>query len=273
MDWLKWLISAAVIAIAAWAALKGMFFGKRSGEEKDMYVIIGLGNPGREYAATKHNVGFMVIDKLAEKYNIDVSKFKHKALTGDGIINGKKVMLVKPQTYMNLSGESVREIMSFYKVPEENMIVIYDDTSLEIGMIRLREKGSAGGHNGIKSIISHMGTDVFNRVKVGIGEKPAGWDLADYVLAKFSKDDEPGIEAGTDKAAQAVEIFISLGVKEAMNRFNAKQKIKKKDSNKDNDKDTNKDNGKDSDRENIRENNRENNKDNNKDISGGDAAE
>ena len=159
--------------------------------------------------------------------------------------------------------------MSFYKVPEENMIVIYDDTSLEIGMIRLREKGSAGGHNGIKSIISHMGTDVFNRVKVGIGEKPAGWDLADYVLAKFSKDDEPGIEAGTDKAAQAVEIFISLGVKEAMNRFNAKQKIKKKDSNKD----TDKDNGKDSDRENIRENNRENNKDNNKDISGGDAAE
>ena len=140
-------------------------------------------------------------------------------------------------------------------------------------MIRLREKGSAGGHNGIKSIISNMGTDVFNRVKVGIGEKPAGWDLADYVLAKFSKDDEPGIEAGTDKAAQAVEIFISLGVKEAMNRFNAKQKIKKKDSNKDTDKDNNKDNGKDSDRENIRENNRENNKDNNKDISGGDAAE
>ena len=129
---------------------------------------------------------------------------------------------------MNLSGESVKEIMSFYKVPTENMIVIYDDTSLEAGLIRLREKGSAGGHNGIKNIISHMGTDCFNRIKVGIGEKPNGWDLADYVLAKFSKDDEPLINSGIDKASQAAGIFISLGMQDAMNKFNAKQKIKKK---------------------------------------------
>ena len=173
-------------------------------------------------------MGFRVIDKLADQYNIDVSKFKHKALIGEGMISGKKVMLVKPQTYMNLSGESVREIMSFYKVPVENMLVIYDDTSLELGMIRIREKGSAGGHNGIKSIINHMGSDVFSRVKVGIGEKPNGWDLADYVLAKFNKDDEPLILSGVDKASQAAGIFISLGVKDAMNKFNAKQKIKVK---------------------------------------------
>ena len=175
----------------------------------------------------QHNVGFRVIDKLADKYNIDVTKFKHKALVGDGMINGKKVMLIKPQTYMNLSGESVKEVMSFYKVDVENMIVIYDDTSLGLSMIRLREKGSAGGHNGIKSIINHMGGDTFNRVKVGIGEKPNGWDLADYVLAKFNKDDEPLILSGIDKAAEACEIFISRGMKDAMNKFNAKQKVKK----------------------------------------------
>ncbi|MCD8036329.1 MAG: aminoacyl-tRNA hydrolase [Clostridiales bacterium] len=193
-----------------------------------MYVIVGLGNPGKEYADTKHNVGFRVIDKLADVYNIDVSKFKHKALVGDGMISGKKVMLVKPQTFMNLSGESVKEVMSFYKVPLENLIVIFDDTSLELGMIRIREKGSAGGHNGIKSIISHLGTDSFNRIKVGIGEKPNGWDLADYVLAKFPKDDEPLILSGIDKASQAAGIFISLGIKNTMNKFNAKQKVKVK---------------------------------------------
>lgn len=228
MDLLKIIISAAVIIFLAAIALKSIFAGVFNRREKDMYVIIGLGNPGREYADTKHNVGFRVIDKLADQYNIDVSKFKHKALIGEGMISGKKVMLVKPQTYMNLSGESVREIMSFYKVPVENMLVIYDDTSLELGMIRIREKGSAGGHNGIKSIINHMGSDVFSRVKVGIGEKPNGWDLADYVLAKFGKDDEPLILSGIDKASQAAGIFISLGVKDAMNKFNAKQKIKVK---------------------------------------------
>ena len=228
MDLLKTVISAVVILFVVIAAYKSLFAGMFNRGDKNMYVIVGLGNPGKEYADTKHNVGFRVIDKLAGQYNIDVSKFKHKALIGDGMISGQKVLLVKPQTYMNLSGESVKEVMSFYKVPIENMIVVYDDTSLEIGMIRLREKGSAGGHNGIKNIISHMGTDTFNRVKVGIGEKPNGWDLADYVLAKFSKDDEAGIERGIDNASQAVGIFISLGMKDAMNKFNAKQKIKVK---------------------------------------------
>lgn len=227
MNLLKIIISVTVLSIMAVAAYKSAFAGLFNRRDKDMYVIVGLGNPGREYNDTKHNVGFRVIDKLADKYNINVEKFKHKALTGDGIINGKKVMLVKPQTYMNLSGESVKEIMSFYKVPLENLIVIYDDTSLELSMIRLREKGSAGGHNGIKSIINHMGGDTFNRVKVGIGAKPNGWDLADYVLAKFGKDDEPLILSGIDKAAESVEIFVSHGMKDAMNKFNAKQKAPK----------------------------------------------
>ncbi len=235
MQWIKIIISAAVLIFLAVAVYKSLFAGIFNRRGTDMYVIVGLGNPGREYADTKHNVGFMVIDKLAEQYNIDVSRFKHRAFIGDGVISGKKVMLVKPQTYMNLSGESVKEIMSFYKVPVENMIVVYDDTSLELGLIRLREKGSAGGHNGIKNIISHLGTDSFNRIKVRIGEKPNGWDLADYVLAKFSKDDEPLIKSGVDKAAQAAGIFISLGMKDAMNKFNSKQKIKTNSKNKEDD--------------------------------------
>ena len=144
MEWIKIIISATALIFIAVIVYKSVFAGIFHRREPNMYVIVGLGNPGREYADTKHNVGFMVIDKLADQYNIDVTKFKHKAFVGDGIISGKKVMLVKPQTYMNLSGESVKEIMSFYKVPTENMIVIYDDTSLETGLIRLREKGSAG---------------------------------------------------------------------------------------------------------------------------------
>lgn len=242
MNWLKIIISVVVLGIMAIVAYKSAFAGLFNRRDKDMYVIVGLGNPGREYNDTKHNVGFRVIDKLADKYNISVEKIKHKALIGDGVIAGKKVMLVKPQTYMNLSGESVKEIMSFYKVPLENLIVIYDDTSLELSMIRLREKGSAGGHNGIKSIINHMGGDTFNRVKVGIGAKPNGWDLADYVLAKFGKDDEPLILSGIDKAAESVGIFVGRGMKDAMNKFNAKQKPQKepkKEENKDNKDNTN----------------------------------
>ncbi|GFI61720.1 peptidyl-tRNA hydrolase [Clostridiales bacterium] len=226
MNWVKIALSIAVIVFILYTSYESILAGSWRG--KNMYVIIGLGNPGSEYADTKHNVGFRVIDRLGEKYNIDVNKCKHKALVGDGFIGGKRVMLVKPQTYMNLSGESVKDVMSFYKVPPENLLVIYDDTSLELGMIRLREKGSAGGHNGIKSIINHMGSDTFNRIKVGIGEKPNGWDLADYVLAKFSKDDEPLILSGIDKASQAAGIFISTGMKDTMNKFNAKQKIKVK---------------------------------------------
>lgn len=227
MEVLKIIISVIVLAFFAIVAYNSLLSGVFNRRGNDMYVIVGLGNPGKEYADTKHNVGFRVIDRLADKYNIDVSKFKYRAFTGDGMINGKKVFLVKPQTYMNLSGESIKEVMSFYKVPVENMTIIFDDTSLPLSMIRIKEKGSAGGHNGIKSIIAHMGTDEFARIKVGIGEKPNGWDLADYVLAKFSADDAPLIEAGIDKAAEAVEMMLSSGMKDAMNKFNKKVKEEK----------------------------------------------
>ncbi len=198
------------------------FFKQRG--DKNMIIIAGLGNPGKQYDKTKHNVGFWVIDKLAREYNIEVTKFKHKALIGEGNIAGKKVLLVKPQTYMNLSGESIREIIKFYKVPLEQFYVIYDDTSLPLSNVRIREKGSAGGHNGIKNIIAHLGTDIFLRIKVGIGEKPNGWDLADYVLAPFSKDEEPLILSGVDKAYHAVELLLTKGIKEAMNQTNQKNK-------------------------------------------------
>ncbi len=200
------------------------FFQQNRGD-KNMIVIAGLGNPGKEYDKTKHNVGFWVIDQLAKEYNIDVTKFKHKALIGDGVIAGKKVLLVKPQTYMNLSGESIREVLKFYKIPIEQFYVIYDDTSLPLSSVRIREKGSAGGHNGIKNIITHLNTDAFIRIKVGIGEKPNGWDLADYVLTKFSKDDEPLILSGVEKASHAIEILLTKGIVEAMNQTN--QKLKK----------------------------------------------
>ena len=152
-----------------------------------MFIIVGLGNPGKKYENTRHNAGFLAIDALADKYGIRVTEKKHKALCGTGVIEGNKVLLVKPETFMNLSGESVRAVMDFYKIdPEEDMLVIYDDISLAPGNIRIRKKGSAGGHNGIKSIIAHAGTQNFVRIKVGVGEKPSGWDLADYVLGHFS---------------------------------------------------------------------------------------
>lgn len=201
---------------------------KNQDKNTEFFVIAGLGNPGREYAETKHNVGFLVIDRLAEKYNIKVEKFKNKALIGDGTICGKRVLLVKPQTFMNLSGESIREIVNFYKIPQDRFVVIFDDTSLPEGQIRLREKGSHGGHNGIRNIIQQMGTDVFWRIKVGIGAKPNGWDLADYVLAKFDKDALPLMEDGMDKAVQAVELILSRGMQDAMNRMNQRPKTPKK---------------------------------------------
>lgn len=147
-----------------------------------MYIIIGLGNPGEKYGHTRHNVGFEVIDILADRIGIHVEEKKHKGLCGRGVLEGQKVVLVKPQTFMNLSGECVRAAADFYKVAEDEIIVVYDDISLEPGRLRVRSKGSAGGHNGIKNIIAHLGTQEFPRVKVGIGEKPKGMDLADYVL-------------------------------------------------------------------------------------------
>ena len=173
-----------------------------------MYVIAGLGNPGREYEGTRHNVGFMTLDALADKYNIDVREKAFKGLIGKGVIEGNKVILVKPQTYMNLSGECIRQVMDYYKVDPSEFIVIYDDISLVPGGIRIRKKGSAGGHNGIKNIIAHLGTQEFPRVRIGVGEKPARMDLADYVLGHFPKEEaETMTTAFKDGAAAVVDMM------------------------------------------------------------------
>lgn len=191
-----------------------------------MFVIVGLGNPGKKYENTRHNAGFISIDALADKYGISISEKKHKALCGSGVIEGNKVLLVKPQTFMNLSGESVRSVMDFYKIdPEEDMLVIYDDISLAPGNIRIRKKGSAGGHNGIKSIIAHAGTQNFMRIKVGVGEKPSGWDLADYVLGHFSEEDNAKLKEVMPDVLQAATLMVQGDVDKAMNDFNAKKQV------------------------------------------------
>ncbi|MCR5655113.1 MAG: aminoacyl-tRNA hydrolase [Lachnospiraceae bacterium] len=186
-----------------------------------MYIIVGLGNPGKEYAHSRHNTGFEAMDILADKYNISVSEKKHKALIGKGMIEGNKVVLVKPQTYMNLSGESVREVLDFYKADEtQDLIVIYDDVSLPPGQIRIRKKGSAGGHNGIKNIISHLGHDTFPRIKIGVGEKPAQYDMVDWVLGHFNKEDSLAVTEACEKAAMAVAVILNEGPDSAQNKFN-----------------------------------------------------
>ena len=186
-----------------------------------MYVIVGLGNPKREYENTRHNVGFFCIDQIARENKIDVIECKHKALIGKGYIGSQKVILVKPQTFMNLSGESVREVIDYYKVEEETqLIVIYDDISLAVGQLRIRKKGSAGGHNGIKNIILHLGHDTFKRIKVGVGEKPPGYDLADYVLGHFTTEEKKAIEENAKKVCKAVEMMIDEKTDTAMNQFN-----------------------------------------------------
>lgn len=189
-----------------------------------MYIIVGLGNPTGEYKNTRHNVGFQVIDAIAEKYDISVLEKKHKALIGKGYMDGQKVILAKPLTYMNLSGESVRELVDYYKVDEkEELIVIYDDISLDVGQLRIRKKGSAGGHNGIKNIIAHLGHDTFMRIKVGVGEKPKGYDLADYVLGHFSEKEREIIGKSAEKAADAVQVMMNESADAAMNRYNKKE--------------------------------------------------
>lgn len=190
-----------------------------------MFIIAGLGNPDRQYEGTRHNAGFDVIDRIAEKYNIAVDTKKHRAYIGKGIIGGQKVILAKPQTYMNLSGESIHSLVDYYKIDEENeLLVVYDDISLDVGQLRIRAKGSAGGHNGIKNIIAHLGTQVFPRIKVGVGEKPKGYDLADYVLGHFSKAERELMEEGYDNAVRAAEMIVSGQLNEAMNEFNRKKK-------------------------------------------------
>lgn len=189
-----------------------------------MYIIAGLGNPTKEYDKTRHNVGFSAIDALADQYHIDVSEKKHKALCGRGAIEGQKVVLMKPQTFMNLSGESIRAAVDFYKVDPEDIIIIYDDISLEPGQLRIRLKGSAGGHNGIKNIIAHLGTQEFPRIKVGIGAKPPRMDLADYVLSRFSQGEQKLMDDAFKEAADAAVMMMTDGAERAMNHFNTKKK-------------------------------------------------
>ena len=189
-----------------------------------MFLIAGLGNPGKQYEHTRHNVGFDVIDVMADKYNISVTEKKHKALCGKGIIEGQKVVLAKPQTFMNLSGESVAELLNFYKSdPETELIVIFDDISLAPGNIRVRKKGSAGGHNGIKNIIAMTGTQNFMRIKVGVGEKPAGWDLADHVLGHFDAADRKLVESAMEDAMGAAILMMQGEADKAMNDYNRKK--------------------------------------------------
>ena len=190
-----------------------------------MFIIARLGNPDRQYEGTRHNVGFDVIDRLADKYNIAVDMKKHRALLGKGVIEGQKVILAKPQTYMNLSGESIRSLVDYYKIDgEHELLVIYDDINLEVGQLRIREKGSAGGHNGIKNIIAHLGTQVFPRIRVGVGEKPSRYDLADYVLGHFSKAEKALMDEGYDHAVDAAGMILSGRIKDAMSEYNRKRK-------------------------------------------------
>ena len=192
-----------------------------------MFLIVGLGNPTNEYSGTRHNVGFDVIDAIADKYNIAVTERKNRAFCGKGIIEGQKVILAKPQTYMNLSGESVRGLVDFYKMDiGTEVIVIYDDVSLDVGQLRIRKKGSAGGHNGIKSIIQHLGTTEFLRIKVGVGEKPKNYDLADYVLGHFSKAEKEIMSEGYQNATVAIKLMVTDEIDAAMNQFNKKVAVK-----------------------------------------------
>ncbi|SCK02977.1 Peptidyl-tRNA hydrolase [uncultured Eubacterium sp.] len=193
-----------------------------------MYVIAGLGNPGKKYENTRHNMGFIAIDQLAEKHNIKVDKLKFKALVGEGRIAGQKVLLVKPQTYMNLSGESIREVMNFYKLEPENLIVIYDDIDIEAGTLRIRKFGSAGTHNGMKSVVYQLQSDRFPRIRLGIGSQKKG-DLVNFVIGGFSKEEVPVLEEAVQHAVLAAECIIEDGIDKAMNQYNTKKRSKKDD--------------------------------------------
>lgn len=196
-----------------------MLFGAKSGGAS--WLLVCLGNPGDKYENTRHNVGFMVADEMGERQRAPIQKVKFKALTNLFTISGEKVLVMKPTTYMNLSGEAVRQAVDFYKVPADHVLVISDDTALAVGRLRIRKSGSAGGHNGLKNIIQHLGTDQFPRIRVGVGEKPhPDYDMADWVLGRFVGEDKKAIDAAVKKAADAVECVIAEGCDRAMNKFN-----------------------------------------------------
>ena len=196
-------------------------FTKQSNSGNIDYLIVGLGNPGKKYETTRHNAGFMCIDKLSDEEKIDVKKLKFHALIGDGYINSHKVILMKPQTMMNNSGTAVSECAKFYKIPVENIIVVFDDISLEPGKLRIRRKGSAGGHNGIKSIIAHLGSENFPRIKIGVGAKPhPDYDLADWVLANFPKKDIPAVRNAIEDGADALGMLVKGDFEGAMSKYN-----------------------------------------------------
>ena len=186
------------------------------------FLIVGLGNPGKKYETTRHNAGFMCIDKLSQEENVDVKKVKFHALIGECYIEGHKVIVMKPQTMMNNSGQAIKECATFYKIPPENIIVIYDDISLEPGKLRIRRKGSAGGHNGIKSIIAHLGSENFPRVKIGVGAKPhPDYDLVDWVLGSFPKNELKFIDEACENAYEAIKIMMNGDIDAAMSKFNS----------------------------------------------------
>lgn len=196
-----------------------MFLKKSSGGVD--WLLVGLGNPGDKYENTRHNAGYMVVDEIGNRKNLPIQKLKYKALTNTTELGGQKVLVMKPVTYMNLSGEAVRQAADFYKIPAERILVISDDTALAIGKLRIRKGGSAGGHNGLKSIIQQLGTDQFPRLRVGVGEKPhPDYDLADWVLGHFTGQDKKDMDASVSRAADAVECLLSQGLDRAMNRYN-----------------------------------------------------
>ncbi len=186
------------------------------------FLVVGLGNPGNKYTLTRHNSGFLCLDMLSQKLNFRIDRLKFKALLGDVNINGHRCIVMKPQTFMNNSGEAVRECASFYKIPPENVIVIYDDISLDVGKLRIRRKGTDGGHNGIKSIIYHLNSDQFPRIKVGCGKKPhPDYDLADWVLSEFKKDEQKSLEPALENACKAIELLLDKEIDKAMNLYNS----------------------------------------------------
>ena len=186
-----------------------------------MYIIAGLGNPGKKYEGTRHNIGWQVMDELADKHRIRIMESRFKGLVGKGVIGWEKVLFLKPLTYMNLSGESIGEAVRFYKIDETSrLIVVSDDISLDVGQLRMRKKGSAGGHNGLKNTISHLGSEEFMRIRIGVGDKPAGSDLVDYVLGSFSKEEKKILDETKRNAVLAIETIISDGIDKAMNLYN-----------------------------------------------------